>query len=497
MTKRILLLLTAACSLTASLSAQSLTKRLDARLDAPGLDRLLWGVAVTDTNGKLLYGRNADRLFIPASNTKLLVSSVATALLGPDFTVQTSLYGTGPISNGVLQGDLVLYGRGDPTFSRRCYRGDTTTANACDTDAFARLRDLAVQLRARGVTAVAGDLIGDGSYFDEELIHPSWEIGDLAWWYAAPVSGLGFNDNSYDVHEAPGDSAGAPARITFFPDFGAATIDSRAETGARGARRSFDVSRSLDGNSYLAAGVIPAGANARTEYAAVVDPNRFAALALRRELLAQGIAIRGGTRSTVDSLAFAHARATTALAAVTSRPFREWVYPILNSSQNWYAEMTLKQLGKRYAGIGSWRDGLRVERRFLIDSMQIDSTQFQVEDGSGLAANNLVTPLAFTKLLRFMRAHPNFAAFEAGLPVAGKSGTIKFRFVGTPMDGHVRAKTGSISRVNSLSGFVDRPDGSLLIFSIQANHQTLGGSRMLAAIDSVVVEMGKTKGKKP
>ena len=489
-------LLACAILLPGGAPAQSLTTRLNARLDAPGLDRLYWGVAVTDTSGKLLFGRNAERLFVPASNTKLLVSAVATALLGPAFTVNTSLYGNGPISDGVLQGDLVLYGRGDPTFSRRCYGPDTTVANACDSEPVTRLRDLAKQLRARGVTVIAGDLIGDGSYFDEEIVHPSWEIGDLAWWYAAPVTGLGFNDNSFDVHELPGDSVGAPARITFLPELGAATVENRAETGARGSRRTIDVTRSLDGSSYLATGVIPAGASERTEYAAVADPNRFTALALRRELASVGITVRGATRSTVDSFPYQHARTAPPLAEVRSRPFTEWIFPILNGSQNWYAEMTLKQLGKRFGVAGSWREGLRIERRFLIDSMRIDSTQFAVEDGSGLASNNLVTPLAFTKLLHFMQGHPNFAAFEAGLPVGGRSGTLKSRFIGTPIEGHVRAKTGTISRVNALSGFVDRPDGSTLIFSIQANHQTIGGARMLAAIDSVVVELGRSKGRR-
>lgn len=496
MTKPAAILLAAALLLPGALEAQSLTKRLEARLNAPGLDRLLWGVAVTDSNGKLLYGHNADRLFVPASNTKLIVSAVATARLGPDFTVMTSLYGTGPIVEGVLRGDLIFYGRGDPTFSRRCYGSDTAAAGACDTDPAARLRDLAAQLRARGVVAIAGDLIGDGSYFGEEIVHPSWEIGDLAWWYAAPVSGLGFNDNSLDVREAPGDSAGTEARITFLPELGVAAIDNRAVTGTRGARRTFDVTRSMDGGTYLAAGVIPAGAPVRTEYAAVVDPNRFAALALRRELLAAGITIRGAVRSTVDSLDFSHARTTEALAAVRSRPLREWIYPILNASQNWYAEMTLKQLGKRFGSAGSWSEGLTVERRFLIDSMKIDSTQFAVEDGSGLASNNLVTPLAFTALLRYMHGHPNFSAFHDALPVAAKNGSLKNRFVGTALEGKVHAKTGSISRVNTLSGFVERPDGNTLIFSIQANHQTIGTTRTLAAIDSIVVELGRGPAKR-
>ena len=497
MTRSTLAPLALALILAVPAPAQSLAKRLNARLDAPGLDRLLWGVVVTDLNGKVLFGRNADRLFVPASNTKLVVSAVATALLGPDFTVATSVYGTGPVQDGVLQGDLVLYGRGDPTFSRRCYGADTSAPGACDDDPAARLRLLATQLRAHDITAVAGDLVGDGSYFDAELVHPSWEVGDLTWWYAAPVSGLGFNDNSLDVRELPGEVAGLPARVTLSPDLGLAPFENRAVTGARGARRTVDVTRSLDGQLYVVIGVVPLGATGRTEYTAVADPARFTALALRRELLAQGITVRGGTRSTVDSFAYQQARGTAALATVTSRPFREWVYPILNSSQNWYAEMTLKQLGKQYGTAGSWSEGLRIERRFLIDSMKIDSTQFAVEDGSGLASNNLVTPIAFARLLQFMHAHPRFEAFGAALPVAGRSGTIKSRFVGTPVDGRVRAKTGTISRVNALSGFIDRPDGSPWIFSILANHQTIGGTRMLAAIDSVVVELDRTGRKRP
>ena len=126
------------------LNPQSLNNRIDALLDAPPLDRHLWGIAVADTTGRLIFGRNADRLFIPASNTKLLVTAAAAVLLPPDWTVRTSLYGTGPIVNGVLQGHLVLYGRGDPTMGRRCYAVDTTLSGVCQTDAFAQLRALAV-----------------------------------------------------------------------------------------------------------------------------------------------------------------------------------------------------------------------------------------------------------------------------------------------------------------------------------------------------------------
>lgn len=486
------------CALLAAapaLPAQSLTKRLDARADAPGLDRHLWGIAVTDLKGNLLYGRNADRLFIPASNTKLAVAAVGTALLDPDFRVATSLYGTGPVVDGVLQGDLVLYGRGDPTFSRRCYDVDEAAVGACDTDPAAKLVDLARQLRARGVRVVAGDLIGDGSYFEPRTVHPTWESYDLNWWYAAPVSGLGFNDNAVDFRIVAADSVGVAPRITLSPDVGIGRLDQRAETGPRGSRSTFDILRSEDGGGWVAAGALPAGSASRTENAAVADPNRYTALALRRELVAEGILIRGATRSTTDSLAYRHARSAPALAEIRSRPVADWVFPILNSSQNWFAEMLLKQLGKQFGSSGSWEEGRRVVRRFLIDSMRIDSTQIAIEDASGLAANNLVSPRAFTTLLGYMRRHPRYELFARTLPQSGAPGSLRRRFVGTPLEGRVRAKTGSISRVNALSGYVERSDGQVLIFSIQANHHTLGSTRMIAAIDSIVVELGKPSGK--
>ncbi len=227
-------LLTVSLALVMPLQGQSLAQRLDARLDAPSLDRHIWGVAVTDLDGNILYGRNADRMMMPASNTKLVVSAVASAMLGPDFRVRTSVYGTGPVVDGVLHGDLVLYGRGDPTFSNRCFQSDTTATAACDREPIGRYRDLARQLKSRGVRTIAGDLVGDGSYFTDAIVHPGWEFYDLYWWYAAPVSALGFNDNSVDIRITSRDTAGGAPILTLSPDIGLASIDNRAEIGPRG-----------------------------------------------------------------------------------------------------------------------------------------------------------------------------------------------------------------------------------------------------------------------
>jgi D-alanyl-D-alanine carboxypeptidase/D-alanyl-D-alanine-endopeptidase (penicillin-binding protein 4) len=479
--------------LTVPLPAQSLPRRLDARLDAPPYDRHLWGVALVNEKGALVYGRNPRQLFIPASNTKIVVAAVASALLPPDWTVKTSVYANGPLAGAVLQGDLVLYGRGDPTFGKRCFATDTLREGACETDSFTRLRELAEGLRKRGVREIRGDLVGDGSWFEPLTVHPGWETYDVNWWYAAPVTGLGFNDNSVDFVWGPGTEAGTPAVITMSPDVGDVVFENRTVTVPAGGRsdigdRFFREPGTLN---VWAEGTAALDRPTQTESFAMPDPNLFTARAFRQVLQEAGIAITGTTRSTTDSMLYRQARSGPALAEITSRPLREWIFPILNRSQNWYAEMVLKQLGRQFGRGGSWTEGLSVERRFLIDSVRVDSTEFSLSDGSGLSSGNLVSPAAFTKILRFIRVHPRAATFLAGLPQSGQVGSLRTRFVRTPLEGRVRAKDGSIAGVNSLSGFIERADGKVWTFSVQANHHAQAGRAVIQQIDSVVVEMGR------
>ena len=449
-------------------------------------------MAVADDKGRLLYSRNADRLFIPASNAKLVVAAVASALLPPDWRVRTSVYG-GPVVGGVLLGDLVLYGRGDPTMGRRCYATDSTLPGVCDADPFSKLRQLAQTLKARGVQLIQGDIVGDGSYFESVLVHPNWEQFDLNWWYAAPVSGLGFNDNSVDFTWQAGSAPGAPATITMSPDLGDIAFENRTVTVPPGGESDI-------GNRFFrhpgtlqiwAEGTVALDHPLRRESFALPDPNLYAARALRQALADAGIAVAGTTRSTTDSTLFAQLRLSAPLAEVTSRPLRDWIFPILNTSQNWFSEMLLKQLGRQFGRGGSWLDGLEVERRFLIDSIRVDSTQISLSDGSGLASSNLVSPLAFTQILQYIRRHPRYPTFAAALPQAGGAGSLRKRFAGTRLAGRVRAKTGSISRVNSLSGYIELGQNRALIFSVQANHHAQPSRAILDAIDSVVVEIGR------
>src|SRR6266576_2070442 len=180
----------------------SLEQRLAQLIDAPPFNRATWGIYVVDDRGRVLYQRNADRFSVPASNTKLVVTAAAAVLLPADYRVTTSLYVNGRVDAGVLQGDLILYGRGDPTWSARCYAVDTLAPGVCDST-FTAIDAIADSVRAKGIRRITGKLVGDGSYFEPTMIHYAWNAWDLTWWYAAPVSGLGFHDNSVDFRIDP------------------------------------------------------------------------------------------------------------------------------------------------------------------------------------------------------------------------------------------------------------------------------------------------------
>src|SRR5438874_1874588 len=475
----------------------SLEHRLAQLIDAPPFDRATWGIYVVDDRGRVVYQRNADHFAVPASNTKLVVTAAAAVLLPADYRVTTSLYVNGRVEGGVLYGDLILYGRGDPTWSERCYSVDTLAPGVCDS-AFTAVDAVADSVRARGIRRITGKLVGDGSYFEPTLIHYGWNAWDLTWWYAAPVSGLGFHDNSVDFRIDPGPAVDAPPVITWSPDLGLITFENRARTVAAESTSTIGdhFFRTAGGWSIRAEGTVALERKTRVESVALPDPNVYAARALAASLARRGVAVEGGAVGTTDSLAYRTVRCcATPLVEFRGRPLPDIIFPILNSSQNWFAEMLLKVLGRELKGEGSWQAGLAVERGFLTDSVKIDSTAFALEDGSGLAAGNLVTPQAFAKLLAYMHRHPNGGPFVAGLPHAGQPGSLLKRFVGTPLEGRVIAKTGSIDRVNSLAGYIERANGGgrTITFSVQANGHAVPYAQMLAQIDSVVVEIGKTK----
>lgn len=454
--------------------AAELARRIDAVVDRAPFHRAHWGIEVWDpATGSSLYRRNADRHFIPASNLKLVVAATAAHVLDPGFRYRTTVHGTGPVRDGTLRGDLVLYGRGDPTISGRYFAGPTMVLEA-----------LADSLLARGVRRVAGGVVADESAFDTAYVHTDWERYDLLWWYAAPVGALGFNDNSVDFRVEPGARTGEPARITPSPASTFYRFENRARTVAAGRPKTLDFERTPGTNRIWAYGEIPLGAAGRTESVAVVEPARVVGTVFREVLERRGIRVGRPEVRVVSDPALSPVAGAAVLAEHLSPPLPKVIGPILGTSQNWFAEQLLKTLGREVKGEGSWEAGLEVEREFLTRELGIDSAAFVLRDGSGLSAGNLITPEALVRILAWTRTSPRGALVREALPVSGESGSLKLRL--TDLPGRVAAKTGYIGNVDSLSGFVKLADGRELVFAVVANASGLPSSRMKGAIDEIV-----------
>ena len=459
--------------------SDSLPAWLEAVVDGR-LDRAHWGVAVYDLGAArwvTLY--NADRWFVPASNLKLVVSATALERLGPDYVFRTGLYGTGLIEDGELEGDLVLYGRGDPNLSGRHAPGMLSI-----------FEGLADSLVARGLERVRGDLVADESFFDDDRTRGDWAAYDLLWWYAAPVGALGFNDNSIDVHIRPGAGVGKPPVVEGEPQSAFYTLENRATTGPAGSDVTFDLTRDPGTNRIVAYGSLPLDAEPRIEYFAVFDPARWAGTVFREVLEARGVEIEGKTRS-VSSPRDSPVTAGDAIHLVShaSVPLGKVVEAINGRSQNWHAEQVLKTLGRELRGEGSWKAGLEVERETL-DRLGVDTLDFELRDGSGLASTNLATPRGLATLLVRAVDRPWGDLFAASLPVAGRTGSLRRRYLGTEAEDRVRAKTGFIENVYALSGYLTTAAGREYAFSVIVNGIGAGiEEEAQEAIDRLVVEL--------
>lgn len=458
----------------AATSQPSLAARIDSILQRPALRQAHWGIMVRDAaTGRVLYERQAERHFVPASNLKLVVSAAAAHHLPADFRFVTSVHATGPVRDGTLQGDLVLFGRGDPMISDRYFPSRTAVWEM-----------LADSLRARGVRRVSGAVMADESWFDADYVRGDWAEYDTRWWYGAPVSALGFNDNSIDFRIEPGSEPGARPRITWEPQSAFVELENTARTGPAGSRMTLDFERVGRGNAIRAYGVIPMGTAAQTEHFAVGSAAAYTGTVFRETLERRGIEVAVDSVRVVSDAALSPARGAAVLAEHRSPPLAQAIGPVLLTSQNWFAEQLAKTLGRTVAGEGSWDAGLRVERQFLTGVVGVDSADFVLRDASGLSASNLVTPRALVQLLDYVRRTPRQSVVRDALPVSGGKGSLSARF--TEMPGRVRAKTGYIGNVDSLAGYLTRADGSEVIFAIIANGSGQPSSRMKAGIDDIV-----------
>jgi serine-type D-Ala-D-Ala carboxypeptidase/endopeptidase (penicillin-binding protein 4) len=494
--------------LYASSKRAVLASRIAQVLAAPGLQHGFWGIEIESlSTGQVLYSQNSEKLFIPASNAKLFVTSAALALIGPDYKFLTTVETNGTLdSHGRLSGDLILVGRGDPNLSGRQLPYDLHTVR--DDDPLKPLEQLADAVVQKGVKYVDGDLVADDSYFAFERYGEGWSQGDLVWQDGAPVSALSINDNVVFLKILPGDQAGARAFITAIPFSEYYQIDNRILTGLAGSARDIHVNREPDSNVVTLWGSIPLGDPGVGEAVAIQDPARFAGALFRQLLEARGVTIFGKVAARHSELAsLGSAPASTAdtnsptpttplvLASYQSPPLLEDITITNKVSQNLHAEILLRLLGKLKGTAGTVESGLQVEQAFLHQAGLPDD-EYELFDGSGLSREDLVTPHAIVQLLRYAATQPWGKDLEASLPVAGVDGSLAYRL--TNLDSRIRisAKTGSLTGVKNLSGYATTMSGEKLAFSILTNDFNLPEKQVTDAIDQIVRVMVNDNPKK-
>lgn len=446
----------------------------------PPLQRTHWGIEVYDpAAGGVRFQLNPEKHFIPASNTKLVVTAVALAELGQDFRYETNVYALGGDADDGDAGALVVVGRGDPTLSARFHGRE-----------FAAIEALADSVAFAGIQRIEGDLIIDATYFDRQFVHPAWEVGDLVRSYAAPVAAFAIEEGAFAVVVSPGGGPNESADVQVLVPPGTVLVENRILTDAAGTEEDVTAERPIGTDTLYLSGWVPEGEPPDTSHFAVVQPAAYAGHALAAALEARGIPLEGEVVVAHNALTLETMLGRTSgpirrVATWYSPPLDEIVAGILKPSQNWIAEMLLKTLGAAREPQGSWRAGLEVEREYLVNVVGIDSLAFSLRDASGLSAQNLLTPHAIVQLLGHALSTPWGTAYRRAMAEPGvEETTLENRL--EDLAGRVLAKTGTIRHVNALSGYVISASGHDLIFSILTNASGLPSDDVRQAMDRIV-----------
>lgn len=438
------------CAMPSGASSNTaLIKTIDSALADPGLNHSGRGVLIKSLDtGKTIYSRNSDILMVPASNFKLIVSSAALDTLGPDYTMNTYLFATSkPGVDGVLKGDLVLVGKGNPVLS------------------FDNLQTMADKVKAMGIKSVEGRVIGDDTWFDDIRLGEGWDWDSQNYYYSAQVAALSASENYVDVYVRPGAKIGDAPSVKTIPATSYVTIQNTCTTGAAGTSRNVVVDRLPGQNIIRVTGNIPSDDKQESpaESITVEDPAMFACYTLKDMLQRDGIEVKGE---------LAHGKLPEGCELITtiaSPPMSEMIKLLLKPSDNLIAECLLKTLGAESKGKGTVDNGRDVELAFL-KKAGADPFSIGIADGSGLSRKNCVSPKNLTAVLTYMYKQKNSNIYIAALPIAGVDGTLRNRMKGTPAQGNVRAKTGYVMRVTCLSGFVKTKANENLVFSIMLNN---------------------------
>lgn len=408
---------------------------------------------------------------MPASNMKILTLATSAERLGWDFTFETRLVTSGAIDGGVLKGDLIAIGSGDPSLGSRV--GDSGRSMSAWAD----------QLWNAGIHTVDGRLIGDDNAFDDEGVGAGWSWDDLAYGYAAPVGALAFDENAVELAIRSGAVAGSLGEIALRPVDGGLVVDNHLMTSPPNGASVLDLRRAPGSAHLTVRGAVPVGTPEFVRTVSIDNPTDFFLAALQRALNARGITVTGATLDIDLVMPPPETAAARVLVSHRSPPLSELAMPLMKVSRNLYGETLLKALKTQDGRAGSVEAGREAVVEVL-RSWGISPDSVILSDGSGLSRYNYVTVETLVSVLRHLANDPRHAVpFEATLPVAGRDGTLGNRMKGTIAEGNVHAKTGSVSNVRAISGYLRTRDNEQLVFSIIANNSNASPAEIDRAAD--------------
>ena len=442
---------------TPSGAERQLADDLGEILDRPGLAPMTIGVKVTSpVTGQVLFSRHSDGLFHPASNTKLFTALGVLQTMGPDYRYLTSVFADGDayVRDDTLHTSLYLLGRGDPMLES------------------AHLDSLAGRLAgSSGARVIAGDIIVDETYLDGIPYGEGWMWDDVQYSYSASLSALSVNGNSVKIGISPGASVGAPVSVRVEPPTSAVIFEVQAVTVAAGDTTVSDPLRverdwSSRSNRIRVTGQLRMDEGERAYYRSVEEPGLYAGKLFRDKLQARGVRVTGPVRRGNTPV-----RART-VASYRSPPVTGALARLVKDSSNLTAELLVKTMGRHATGdAGSSADGLAVLRQVLADYIGLDPADYRFADGSGLSWYNYVSPDQIVELLTAAYHDPEIGrSFLEAFPTAGVDGSLRNRMKDTAAMGNLKAKTGTLTGVSCLSGYVHTLDGEPLVFSIMMNN---------------------------
>jgi D-alanyl-D-alanine carboxypeptidase/D-alanyl-D-alanine-endopeptidase (penicillin-binding protein 4) len=460
--------------------------RADLLLGAAPSSKGDWGLLIVDAQSvETLFEKNADSYFVPASNMKLFTTALALAKLGPDYKFHTTLETRGTISSGgILSGDVVLVGRGDPNLSNRKFPYELK--EEFDGLPEKALAELADALLARGVKEISGDVIGDDSYFPRERYPNGWEIDDMVWEYGAAISAIVVDDNTVAVTLIPGEKTGDPVQASvapLTPDF---ALQNDVTTSAAEVKSDLTLTREPGASLVVVRGTLPAKSGPRKLVLAIEEPAQHAASLLAALLAERGVKLDGKIRAVHVPEADVTPRAV--LAEHVSVPLGDSVKLVNKISQNLHTEMLLRTAARQNGLWSTPEEMLKIPQDFYAAAGIAPDDVIQT-DGSGLSRHDLVTPRAVVTLLKYAQGQMWFAPYYASLPVAGIDGSLQDRMKSTVAAGKIHAKTGSVEHVRTLSGFAETPSGRRLIFSFLSNNQGGKSHEAADALNGLCVAM--------